>query len=106
MNTIPTVKHGGGGIDSIMLWGCFVVGKMDAEKHRANLREILFQSARDLRLGRWLTFHQDNDPKHTDKTKEWLQESPGVAQPKSEPNKASLERQENGCAPMLTIQPA
>uniref|UniRef100_A0AAZ3RR21 Transposase Tc1-like domain-containing protein n=1 Tax=Oncorhynchus tshawytscha TaxID=74940 RepID=A0AAZ3RR21_ONCTS len=75
-NTIPTVKHGGG---SIMLWGCFssagtgklvrIEGMMDGAKYR----EILFQSSRDLRLGRRFTFQQDNDPKHTAKaTHEWF----------------------------------
>ncbi len=80
-NTVPTVKHGGGG--SIMLWGCFsaagtgrlvaIEGKMNAAKYRDILDENLLQSAQDLRLGRRFTFQQDNDPKHTAKiTKEWL----------------------------------
>ncbi|KAI4874838.1 hypothetical protein NFI96_025970 [Prochilodus magdalenae] len=79
-NTIPTVKNGGG---SIMLWGWFsaagtgrlvaIEGKMNAAKYRDILEENLFQSALDLRLGRRVTFQQDNDPKHTAKiTKEWL----------------------------------
>jgi len=79
-NTIPTVTHGGG---SIMLCGCFsaagtgrlvaIEGKMNVANYRDILEENLFQSALDLRLGRRLTFQQDNDPKHTAKiTKEWL----------------------------------
>ncbi len=46
---------------------------MNAAKYRDILDENLLQSAQDLRLGRRLTFQQDNDPKHTAKiTKEWL----------------------------------
>ncbi|KAG2461570.1 TCB1 transposase, partial [Polypterus senegalus] len=83
-NTIPTVKHGGGG--SIMLWGCFsaagtgrlvrIKGKMTAAMYRDILDENLLQRALDLRLGRWFIFQQDNDPKRTAKiSKEWLQEN-------------------------------
>ena len=80
-NTIPTVKHGDG---SIMLWGCFfssartgklvrIEGMMDGAKYREILDGNLFQSSRDLRLGRRFTFQQDNYPKHTSKaTLEWF----------------------------------
>ncbi|MGH0152517.1 UNVERIFIED_CONTAM: hypothetical protein FKN15_022436 [Acipenser sinensis] len=40
---------------------------MDGAKYREILEENLFQSARDLGLGRRVTFQQDNDPKHTAK---------------------------------------
>jgi hypothetical protein len=71
---------------SIMLWGCFSAagsgrlvrdeGKMNGEKYREILDENLCQSAQDLRLGRMITFQQDNDPKHTAKTmQEWLSDT-------------------------------
>ena len=40
-------------------------GMMDGAKYREILEGNLFQSSRDLRLGRRFTFLQDNDPKHT-----------------------------------------
>lgn len=56
-NTIPTVKHGGGGI---VLWGWFsttgteklvrVEGEMDGVEYRALIENLLL-SVRDLRLG-------------------------------------------------------
>ena len=46
---------------------------MSGAKYREILDENLLQSAQDLRLGRRLTFQQDNDPKHTAKTmQKWL----------------------------------
>ncbi|KAK6313646.1 hypothetical protein J4Q44_G00151050 [Coregonus suidteri] len=51
---------------------------MNGAKYREILDENLLQSAQDLRLGRRFTFQQDNDPKHTAKTKqEWLQDKFG-----------------------------
>ena len=66
-----------------MLWGCFssagtgklvrIEGMMDGAKYRDIFEGNLFQSSRDLRLGRRFTFQQDNDPKHTAKaTLEWF----------------------------------
>ena len=46
---------------------------MNGTKYREILGDNLLQSAEDLRLGRWFTFQQDNNPKHTSKTtNEWL----------------------------------
>ena len=46
---------------------------MDGAKYREILEGNLFQSSRDLRLGRRFTFQQDNDPKYTAKaTLEWF----------------------------------
>ena len=48
--------------------------KESCAKYREILEGNLFQSSRDLRLGRSFTFQQDNDPKHTAKaTLEWFE---------------------------------
>jgi transposase len=50
-----------------------IKGKMNGAKYRKFLDENLIQVAQDLSLGQRFTFQQDNDPKHTAKTKqEWL----------------------------------
>ena len=71
-NTVPTVKHGGGGI---LVWGCFIVhgtgelhiidGKMDSSMYKQIL-ELKLQPSEMKSYGRskWI-FQQDNDPKHT-----------------------------------------
>ena len=120
-NTILTVRHGGG---SIMLWWCFSVAgtgglvrverKQNGAKYKDILNKNVVQSAQDLRLG-WspayrFTLQQDNDPKHTAKTTQALGqlcECPWVTQPEPwlEPNWKCLERPENGCPPMVRIQP-
>jgi hypothetical protein len=71
------VKHGGG---SVMLWVCFsaagtgrlvsIEGKINGAKYREILKNLL-QSAQDLRR---FNFQQDNDPKHTAKTMQWLRD--------------------------------
>jgi hypothetical protein len=46
---------------------------MDGAKYREFLEGNLFQSSRDLRLGKRFTFQKDNDPKHTAKaTLKWF----------------------------------
>ena len=66
-----------------MLWGCLssagtgklvrIEGMMDGAKYWEILEGNLFQSSRDLRLGRRFTFQQGNDPMHTAKaTLEWF----------------------------------
>ncbi|KAK6319897.1 hypothetical protein J4Q44_G00090040 [Coregonus suidteri] len=72
-NTIPTVKHGGGG--NIILWGCFsakgtgrlhrIEGRMDGAMYREILANNLLPSVRALKMGRGWVFQHDNDPKHT-----------------------------------------
>ena len=50
-----------------------IEGMMDGAKYREILEGNLFQSSRDLRLGRRFIFQQDNDLKHTSKaTLEWF----------------------------------
>ncbi|KAI4886714.1 hypothetical protein NFI96_001527 [Prochilodus magdalenae] len=79
-NTIPTVKHGGGGI---MLWGWFSAhgtGRLHCIKERMTgamyceiLGNNLLSSVRALKMGHGWVFQHDNDPKHTARiTKEWL----------------------------------
>ncbi|KAI4905670.1 hypothetical protein NFI96_009252 [Prochilodus magdalenae] len=79
-NTIPTVKHGGGGI---MLWGCLSAhgtGRLHCVKERMTgamyceiLGNNLLPSVRALKMDRGWVFQHDNDPKHTARiTKEWL----------------------------------
>ena len=75
MNTVPTVKFGGG---SIMIWGCFsakgvgkisvIDGKMNAQKYKLILQENLLFSVVSLELPSDYIFLQDNDPKHTAKS--------------------------------------
>uniref|UniRef100_A0AAZ3QKS3 Transposase n=1 Tax=Oncorhynchus tshawytscha TaxID=74940 RepID=A0AAZ3QKS3_ONCTS len=83
LGTIPMVKHGSG---SIMLWGYFsaagtgrlvrIEGQMNGAKYREIFDENLLQCAQDLRLGRRVTFQQDNDPKYTaKKMQEWLRDT-------------------------------
>ena len=66
-----------------MLWGYVssagtgklvrIEGMMDGAKYRKIPDGNLFQSSRDLRLGRRFTFQQDNAPKHTAKeTLKWF----------------------------------
>ena len=47
----------------------WIEGMMDDAKYREIIegKPVLFQSSRDMRLGRRFTFQQDNDPKHTAK---------------------------------------
>lgn len=86
-------------------------GHSHAERYGAIQSENLFQGAQDLTLGWRFTFQQDNEPKHSaKKTQERLWESserPGMARIESgpEPNRASLERCETGCASSFPIQP-
>jgi hypothetical protein len=68
------VKHGGG---SIILWGYFFSGR-DWEASQDTGKDEWSKVQRDppdSRLGRRITFQQDNDPKHTAKTtQEWIRD--------------------------------
>jgi hypothetical protein len=67
------VKHGGGSMFFIGRDWETGQGMMDGAKYREILEGNLFQSPRDLRLGRRFTFQQDHDPEHTAKaTLEWI----------------------------------
>jgi len=59
-------------------------GVRNGAKHRKILEENLFQSSKDLCLGRRFTFQQDNDPKHTAEAQyvnvvEWAGQSPDLS---------------------------
>jgi hypothetical protein len=80
-NLQPTVKHSA----SVMVWGCFgrgkvgnlhfISGKMDRFVYKDILEKNLSESKKKIGLGRWWTFQQDNDPKHTSKfVKDYLNE--------------------------------
>ena len=50
-----------------------IEGMMDGAKYREILEGNLFQSSRDVRLGRRFTFQQDNEPKHiANATRKWF----------------------------------
>lgn len=77
--TIPTVKHGGG---NVMLWGCFLGGKigplcrvegtMKKEEYVDIMQNTMLPWARVNCPVGW-HFQQDNDPKHTaGLTKRWF----------------------------------
>ena len=77
-NTVPTVKHGGG---SQMFWGCFAASGtrcldcvhciMKSEDYQRILERNVGSCVRKLGLRQrsWV-FQQDNDPKHTSKSKQ------------------------------------
>ena len=69
--TVPTVKHGGG---NVKVWGCFstagvgrlvfIEGNMTGQMYADILEGNLFQSVKQLKLGKHWIMQQDNDPKH------------------------------------------
>ena len=75
------------------------------------LERICKEEWEKLSLRQMFTFQQDNDPKHTAKTKqEWLRDKSlnvRVAQPEPglEPDQTFSESPENSCAATLPIQP-
>ncbi|KAG2457775.1 TCB1 transposase, partial [Polypterus senegalus] len=85
-NTIPTVKHGGGSIMLVMVWGCFAAsgpgrlavidGTMNSTAYQKILKENVRPSVHQLKLKRSWVLQQENDPKHTSKsTSEWLKKN-------------------------------
>ena len=72
INTLPTVKHGGG---LILIWGCmssrgvgtlhFIDGTMGKWGYLDVLKKNVTQSALKMGFMSSYMFQQDNDPKHT-----------------------------------------
>ncbi len=59
-----------------MIWGCFSTkgtGQLHCIKGTMDLQGQGIEASQGIKLGSWMVFQHDNDPKHMTKaTKEWL----------------------------------